>query len=133
MPLRAHKRDGGLDIRTPRDILIGKGKSATIDTGVHLEIPEGYVGLLFNKSGLNVKRGITTYTGVIDSGYTGSIVAKLRNNSDEDAFLEEGDKITQLLIVPVLTEFELEEVDSTDDFYGGNSERGDNGFGSSGR
>lgn len=133
MPLRAHKRDGGLDIRTPRDILIGKGKSATIDTGVHLEIPEGYVGLLFNKSGLNVKRGITTYTGVIDFGYTGSIVAKLRNNSDEDAFLEEGDKITQLLIVPVLTEFELEEVDSTDDFYGGNSERGDNGFGSSGR
>lgn len=133
MPLRAHKRDGGLDLRTPRDILIGRGKSAVIDTGVHLEIPDGCVGLLMSKSGLNVKRGISTYHGVIDHGYTGSIVAKLRNDSDKDVYLEDGDKITQLVIVPVVTEFELEEVDSTDDFYGGNSERGDNGFGSSGR
>lgn len=133
MPLRAHKRDGGLDLRTPRDVLISRGKTVVIDTGVHIEIPDGYVGLLKSKSGLNIKHGVTTCGGVIDCGYTGTIRVKLRNDSDKDVYLEDGDKITQLLIVPVITEFELEEVDSTDDFYGGNSERGDNGFGSSGR
>lgn len=132
MPLRAHKHDGGLDLLTPRDVLIGRGKSEVIDTGVHVEIPEGCVGLLMSKSGLNVKHGITN-EGVIDCGYTGSVVAKLYNNGDEDVFLEAGDKITQLLIVPVNYLFDLEEVDSTDSFYGGSSERGDNGFGSSGR
>jgi dUTP pyrophosphatase len=75
---------------------------------------------------LNVKRGITS-EGVIDVGYTGSIVAKLYNNSDEDYTVNAGDKITQLVILPIITP-ELELVDSLDD-----TERGDNGFGSSGK
>ena len=132
MPLRGHTHDGGLDLRTPRDILIGSGKSATIDTGVHVEIPEGCVGLLMSKSKLNVTHGITS-EGVIDYGYTGSIVAKLYNNGDKGVYLEEGDKITQLVIVPVVIPDQLEVVETTDDFYGGVAERGDNGFGSTGR
>lgn len=132
MPVRAHRDDAGLDILTPKDVLIGRGKSEVINTGVHVEIPHGCVGLLMSKSGLNVKHGITS-EGVIDCGYTGSIVAKLYNHGDKDVYLEAGDKITQLLIVPVDYLYELEEVDSTDEFYDGETERGDNGFGSTGR
>ena len=133
MPTRAHATDAGLDIYTPESVIIYAGDSATIDTGVHIEIPVGYCGLLKSKSGLNVKHGITG-EGVIDHGYTGSICVKLYNN-DRDSklhFFEKGDKLIQLLIVPIETP-ELELVENVADLYGGETERGDNGFGSSGR
>ena len=76
MPERAHELDARYDLRTPETFFIEPGACATIDTGVHIEIPKGYVGFLKSKSGLNVKYGITG-EGVIDSGYTGSIKAKL--------------------------------------------------------
>ena len=126
MPTRAHETDAGLDIYARETKTIRKGKSEVFDTGVHIELPKGTVGLLKSKSGLNVNHGITS-EGVIDVGYTGSIVAKLYNNSDFDYIIEAGDKITQLVILPILTP-ELELVDSLDD-----TERGDNGFGSSGK
>lgn len=133
MPTRAHATDAGLDIYSPESVIIYAGDSATIDTGVHIEIPVGYCGLLKSKSGLNVKHGITG-EGVIDHGYTGSIVVKLYNN-DRDSklhFFEKGDKLIQLLIVPIETP-ELELVESIQELYGGDTERGDGGFGSSGR
>ena len=133
MPTRAHEHDAGLDIYAPESIILYAGNSAEIDTGVHIEIPVGYCGLLKSKSGLNVKHGITG-EGVIDHGYTGSICVKLYNN-DRDSklhFFEKGDKLIQLLIVPIETP-ELELVENVADLYGGETERGDNGFGSSGR
>ncbi len=126
MPARAHAADAGLDLYTPRLLAVAAGGSTTVDTGVHVEIPEGYVGFLKSKSGLNVKYGITS-EGVIDSGYTGSIVVKLYNNSNEIYHFEKGSKITQLVILPIITP-ELEPVDKL-----GETERGDKGFGSSGR
>ena len=133
MPSRAHGTDAGLDIYAPYPILLYAGSLVEIDTGVHLEIPVGYCGLLKSKSGLNVRHGITG-EGVIDHGYTGSICVKLYNNSkDEDMyFFEKGDKLIQLLIVPVETP-ELELVESIADLYGEETDRGDNGFGSSGK
>lgn len=126
MPTRAHSTDAGLDLYS-RDTTVITGKSAMkFDTGVHIEIPQGYVGFLKSKSGLNVKHGITS-EGVIDAGYTGSIVVKLYNNEGLPYMVREGDKISQLVILPIITP-ELEEVDSLED-----TERGDNGFGSSGR
>ena len=83
MPERAHVLDAGLDLRTPVDVVIPAGGSAVVDTGVHVAIPMGYVGMLKSKSGLNIKNGITS-EGVIDAGYTGAIVAKLYNNGDDD-------------------------------------------------
>lgn len=80
MPERAHEDDAGLDLRTPHDVVVPSFGSAVIDTGVHMQIPVGMVGMLKSKSGLNVKSGITS-EGVIDAGYTGSIVAKLYNHS----------------------------------------------------
>lgn len=126
MPVRAHKDDAGLDLRSPDTFIVKAGKSLKIDSGVHVEIPAGYVGFLKAKSGLNVKYGITC-TGVIDAGYTGSIVVKLYNNGSDDVLFERGDKITQLVILPIVCP-DLIQVDGLED-----TERGDAGFGSTGR
>lgn len=126
MPERAHKWDAGLDVFSRENKTVpGKG-SAIFDTGVHIEIPVGYVGLLLSKSGLNMKRCITS-EGVIDAGYTGSIRVKLYNHSEKPYSVYAGDKISQLVIVPVLySDLELvRELRPT--------ERGDSGFGSTGR
>ena len=133
MPTRAHEHDAGLDIYTPESIILYAGNSVEIDTGVHIEIPKGYCGLLKSKSGLNVRHGITG-EGVIDHGYTGSIAVKLYNNSRDEKmhFFEKGDKLIQLLIVPIETP-ELELVESIQELYGEETDRGDNGFGSSGK
>ena len=141
MPTRAHETDAGLDLYTPVDVCVPKGETfatlsllksdvrngyATIDTGVHVEIPKGYVGFIKSKSGLMVKRGLTA-DGTIDSGYTGSIVVKLFNHTHKDYYFNAGDKIAQLVLLPIITP-DLELVDSLED-----TERGSNGFGSSGR
>lgn len=126
MPKRAHATDAGLDLRSPVNEFVPSFESAIIDTGVHVEIPEGYVGMLKSKSGLNVQHGITN-EGVIDSGYTGSIVVKLYNHTPHGYYIEKGDKISQLVILPIITPT-LELVDELEP-----TERGENGFGSTGK
>lgn len=123
---RAHSTDAGLDLYARETQIVSARESAIFDTGVHIELPVGTVGMLKSKSGLNVKRGITS-EGVIDVGYTGSIVVKLYNNSGFDYTVNKGDKISQLVVMPILIP-ELEEVDELAD-----TDRGANGFGSSGR
>lgn len=133
MPTRAHEYDAGLDIYAPESIILYAGNSVEVDTGVHLEIPKGYCGLIKSKSGLLIKHCISG-EGVIDHGYVGSIHVKLFNNSKDEKmyFFEKGDKLIQLLIVPIETP-ELELVENVADLYGEETERGDNGFGSSGK
>lgn len=126
-PEYAHSTDAGMDLRTPKAVRVPAHSSAIIDTGVHLQIPNNYVGFLKSKSGLNVKHSILS-EGVIDCGYTGSIVAKLYNHSNTDYVFQKGDKITQLVILPCATGALLEQVDSFDE-----TERGDSGFGSTGK
>ena len=125
-PTRAHSTDAGMDLYARETQIIPAMGCAVFDTGVHIELPSNTVGMLKSKSGLNVKHGITS-EGVIDVGYTGSIVAKLYNNSKVDYTVNEGDKITQLVILPIITP-DVEIVDSLED-----TARGNNGFGSSGR
>lgn len=126
MPTRAHETDAGLDLYARETQIVPAMESAKFDTGVHIELPINTVGMLKSKSGLNVNHGITS-EGVIDVGYTGSICVKLYNNSGFDYKVNKGDKISQLVILPILTP-ELEEADAL-----GFSERGDNGFGSTGK
>lgn len=126
MPSRAHSTDAGLDLRTPKAVTVPAYGSVAVDTGVHVELPDECAGLLVSKSGLNVRHDITS-TGLIDEGYTGSIVVKLYNHGGEDYAFETGDKITQLVVVPVVCE-PLEQVSAFN-----TTERGDNGFGSTGR
>lgn len=125
-PTRAHTTDAGMDLYSREEMWIPARGSAVFDTGVHIELPSGTVGMLKSKSGLNVKHGIVS-EGVIDVGYTGSIRAKLYNHSRIGYQVHKGDKITQLVIMPYLApDIEIvDELDATD--------RGDNGFGSSGR
>lgn len=126
MPTRAHSTDAGLDLYARETQFVPAHGSATFDTGVHVELPVGTVGMLKSKSGLNVKHGITS-EGVIDVGYTGSIVVKLYNNNDIFYTVDKGDKISQLVILPILTP-ELELAESLDE-----TERGTGGFGSTGK
>ena len=126
MPERAHELDAGYDIRTPKRLVLRGHDNVTVDTGVHIEIPEGYVGILKSKSGLNVMHDITG-TGTIDAGYSGSIKVKLYNHGGFFHVFNVGDKIIQLVILPIVTP-ELSKVEAIE---GG--ERGANGFGSTGR
>ena len=126
MPTRGHGTDAGLDLRAPMAVTVPAYSSVTVDTGVHVALPHGHAGLLVSKSGLNVKHSITS-TGLIDEEYTGSIVVKLYNHGGEDYEFKAGDKITQLVVIPVVCE-PLEQVSVFNE-----TERGDNGFGSTGR
>ena len=126
MPTRAHATDAGYDLYAREQQIVPTQESACFDIGVHIEIPAGYVGFLKSKSGLNVKHGITS-EGVIDAGYTGSIVVKLYNNSGFDYTVHKGDKISQIVLLPIFTP-ELEQVDKLEE-----TERGAGGFGSSGK
>lgn len=126
MPEYAHDADAGADLRSPVTVKVVHHESEIIDTGVHVEIPAGMVGMLKSKSGLNVKHGIFS-EGVIDSGYTGSIKVKLYNHGYEPYTVNKGDKITQLVIMPV-HHATFEQVDSLEE-----TERGNGGFGSTGK
>lgn len=125
-PTRAHPFDAGLDLYATERKIVRSNDWESIDTGVHIQIPQGFVGLITSKSGLMTKHGITS-RGTIDSGYTGSIRAVLFNHSRKDYIVEKGDKITQLVLVPCIVP-PLEMVDELD-----KTDRGDKGFGSTGR
>lgn len=126
MPERAHPEDAGLDLFTPKTVHVPARGSATIDTGVHVQLPEGTAGVLMSKSGLNVNLDITS-TGLIDEGYTGSIKVKLYNHGNRTIVIGEGRKISQLVIVPVQRPVPIQ----VEQITGG--ERGTGGFGSTGK
>lgn len=126
MPEKAHNSDAGFDLRTPIDTYIAPLGSVTIDTKVHMVIPDGYAGVIISKSGLNMKHDLTS-TGLVDAGYTGTIQVKLYNNGDHLHSFNKGDKISQIMIVPI-PEVKLIKTESLEE-----TERGANGFGSSGR
>ena len=125
-PTRAHPWDAGLDLYATVDCIIGVGHRHTFDTGVHVQIPEGFVGFIKSKSGLMVNHGLVT-DGTIDSHYNGAVRVCLFNNGLVEYLVHAGDKIAQLVIVPCMLP-RLELVDSLEE-----TDRGDNGFGSTGR
>lgn len=128
MPTRAHPAtDAGLDLYCIQGVIVEPHQSATIDTGVHIAFDEGTFGQIVSKSGLNVKHGIVCCGGTIDCGYTGSIVVKVYNLSNEWYTFKPGDKVAQIIVMKYEAP-ELELVDHLD-----NTDRGDRGFGSSGK
>jgi dUTP pyrophosphatase len=126
MPERAHDTDAGADIRTPNSFFVGPGSSAVVHTGVHVETPPNHVSMLKSKSGLNIKHDIVT-EGVIDEGFDGEIVVKVYNHGTDGYLFDRGDKITQLVIMPVVYPG-FEQVDEI-----ASGKRGSNGYGSTGR
>ena len=126
VPTRAHEFDAGVDLYTPERVVLRAHDSVSIDTGVHFEIPDGMVGFVKSKSGLMVKHNITT-DGTVDAGYTGSVVVKLFNHGSQMHIFEAGDKIAQI----VFQKIELPSFIEVECFE--DTERGNGGFGSTGR
>lgn len=125
VPLRAHRNDAGLDLFGISEVIVPAKGMAVLDTGCHVQIPADHVGFVKSKSSLMLK-GITT-DGTIDCGYTGSIRVVLFNHSNQDYTVQAGQKIAQLVILPIVTPTVeiVAHLDST--------ERGNGGFGSTGK
>lgn len=125
-PTRAHETDAGLDLYAAEDQEVPACGSAIFDTGVHVQLPPFTAGMIVSKSGLNFKRDIVS-DGLIDIPYRGSIRVKLYNQGQKSYTVKRGDKISQLVVVDIhLPTLQIvDELDETD--------RGDNGFGSTGR
>lgn len=129
LPTRAHDGDAGLDLYAAEGARIGPGQRVTVGTGLSVAIPQGLAGLVTPRSGLALKHGITLVNapGVIDSGFRGELRVILQNTDANAEFkVAAGDRIAQLLLVPIATASPLE-ADSLD-----STSRGAGGFGSSG-
>ena len=125
-PTRAHNTDAGLDLRAMSDGIVRAHQAATFRTGVHAQLPANTVGLLLPKSGLMCGHDLVTF-GVVDEGYDGEIKVHIFNHGEEDYHVRQGDKISQLIVLPV----RYEPVEIVDEIHGG--DRAGNGFGSTGR
>lgn len=126
LPEKARVQDAALDISSSEDAVVPKRGRALISTGVYVAIPENFVGLLWSRSGLAVKYGIAVGAGCIDNTYRGEVKVLLFNHSDDDFVVSSGDRIAQLLTVPISVSA-YNQVDDLED-----TSRGDKGFGSSG-
>jgi len=125
LPNYAYLGDAGLDLYANADILIKPLERVIVPTGVALEVPEGYVGLIWDKSSLGIQKVLKTLGGVIDSGYRGEVKIGLINLSKKDFQIYRGQKIAQM-IVQKKEEIKVQEVEILSE-----SERGSKNFGSS--
>ena len=126
IPHYAHQGDAGLDIFSAEEVIIKARERKNVRTGVKMEMPEGFVGLIWDKSGLALKNGIKTMAGVIDACYRGEIEIVLVNLSGQDFKVEKGQKIAQMLIQKV-EQAEIEEAQELSE-----TKRSEGGFGSTG-
>ena len=126
LPSRAHEFDAGLDLYSTQDLDLLPSERKQIKTGIAMAIPEGYAGLIWDKSGLSFKHGLKVFGGVIDSGYRGEVRVIIANTSQTKYEVKKGQKIAQLLIQKV----ELMSVVESDLLS--DTQRGIDGFGSTG-
>lgn len=126
IPSYSNPHDAGMDFYSLETITLKPMQRHAFPTGISMAIPNGFVGLFWDKSGLASKHGLKTMAGVIDSGYRGEIKIVVKNLSDELYTVEKGKKIAQMLIQPIERRdiIEVKELDDT--------VRGDGGFGSTG-
>jgi dUTP pyrophosphatase len=126
LPTRAHPDDAGMDLYGLEDVILEPSQGKMARTGVAMAIPQGFVGMVADRSSLG-KRGVKTAGGIIDAGYRGEIQVILWNISSEPIQLKRGERIAQLLILPIATPavVEVAKLDET--------KRGANGFGSTGK
>ena len=126
-PRFAYEGDAGMDLALSHDLTVPVGGHRIGDTGVHVAIPEGHVGMLFVRSSTGIKRNLvlSNGTGIIDQGFRGAIKISLHNTGDTTQHIAAGDYIAQLVIIPIATN-NIAEVPALD-----NTQRGINGIGSS--
>ena len=130
-PSNGSKSAAGCDLYAclENKVEIPEGSTIKIGTGIAVAIPDGYFGAIFARSGLATKEGLrpANCVGVVDSDYRGEVIVALHNDSGKARFVGNGDRIAQLVLIPYLP-IDLYEVDELDE-----TERGDGGFGSTGR
>ena len=136
IPTKANKTDAGWDLYAVEDARLTAHTRATVKTGIAIQMPDNYVGLIWPRSGLSVKKGIDVLAGVIDAGYRGEIMVCLLNTNRRtedfygeafgDVVIKKGDKIAQIIFQKLEPTF-MNEVKELSD-----TERGEKGFGSSG-
>lgn len=126
IPTKANKTDAGYDLYSTEDYDIPRECKKGIKTGISMAIPEGYVGLIWPRSGLAAKYAIDTLAGVIDSGYRGEVIVLLQNHGPSNIHISKGDRVAQILFQSI-AQLPLLEVENLEE-----SDRGKNGFGSSG-
>lgn len=126
VPAFAHPGDAGMDLYSVEDMVLAPGERGSVPTGIAIELPDGYVSLVWDKSGPSHKFGVKTLGGVLDSGYRGEYLIGLINLGQENFEIKKGQKIAQLLIQKV----ERPEIEETDEL--GDTSRGAGGFGSTG-
>ena len=127
LPTKAHAGDLGYDLYASEEVVLMAGQTKLVPTGIAIQFPEGYGGLLRDRSSVATKRNLFVVAGVIDNGYIGEIMIALHNSTDGYERIMVGEKIAQLILIPTVN-FTVEEVDelvSAD-------ERGTGGFGSTG-
>jgi len=129
IPAHSHAGDGGVDLYAREGCLLGAGERSAVPTGIAVAVPDGYAGFVTPRSGLAINAGLSVVNGpgLIDAGYRGEIKVVLVNLSSEAFRIERGDRIAQLVVVPVAKQ-EFDVVDTLPE-----SGRGDGGFGSTGR
>lgn len=125
-PSRGSAGAAGYDLYAACDAVVASGGERTVPTGVAIEIPPGYVGLVRSRSGLRFEHSVETFHGTIDSDYRGEIVAKMVNYSDTAFNIKRDDRIAQLIVVPYLDT----SVDVVTELSC--TKRGEQGFGSTG-
>ncbi|OGD18340.1 MAG: deoxyuridine 5'-triphosphate nucleotidohydrolase [Candidatus Aminicenantes bacterium RBG_16_63_16] len=126
LPVYQHSGDAGLDLFSAVDEVLGAGELKAVPTGIQMAIPEGYVGLIWDKSGISLQ-GVHRLAGVVDAGYRGEVKVVMINLGKEPFAFKRGMKIAQLLIQQVVA-VEVAEAADLDD-----TSRGEGGFGSTGR
>lgn len=128
-PSHSHPGDGGTDLYSRIDTLLEPGSRRQVPTGIAVAVPDGYAGFVVPRSGLAARQGIGVVNapGLVDAGYRGEISVVLVNHGDEPVNIARGDRIAQLVVVPVATQEFVEVAELPP------SSRGDWGFGSTGR
>lgn len=126
IPTKGHPGDAGIDFYAVADVVFKAGSQERVHTGVSIEIPEGYVGLIWDKSSVSFNQGLKVMGGVIDSGFRGELVMSLYNTTNEEQKIEKGHKIAQM-IIQKFEDCELIETDSLSDTVRGSGREGSTG------
>ncbi len=126
LPTHGHPGDAGMDFYATEEVVFPPGARVQVHTGVAVEIPEGYVGLIWDKSSLSFNNGLKVLGGVIDAGYRGEIIMSLLNTSDKEFILEKGHKISQM-IIQKFEDCEIIETDELSDTVRGHGREGSTG------
>jgi dUTP pyrophosphatase len=126
LPTYGHPGDAGMDVYSIEEVIFLPGEQKRVHTGVAFEIPDGYVGLMWDKSGISFNQGLKVMGGVIDSGFRGEFVGSMINLSSVEQKIEKGQKFTQMLIQPVALG-EIVEVDTLSDTPRGVGREGSTG------